>query len=227
MECKGSQSGRAKCEEQLRRGTEQVIALTFPGAATASPPSLILGTYMEPSRTTVLAIDPPGGSQHNSPGKRNWLITDKEAFLKSLQTFSDSKLLRFAGFYEEAFDLRKAEELIGGTRRRSVQKSIADERSTELGIYHGTASSIRAADGMRLEVFRGVHADRLAEVIIPTGKKRLLQKRRDFTLDQKSNFENHSKGKQARLAITRDLGQTLARSFSSSGTLLEVKLLAP
>ncbi|MDX2024307.1 MAG: hypothetical protein SF187_28960 [Deltaproteobacteria bacterium] len=147
LECKGSRSGRANSERQLRRGLEQVPSIVF--SSPPAPLAVVMATSLSKERTEVLVLDPEGRPTH---------VRDRTEFATTVSALGRESLIRFAGAIGLA--RRKARE------RESKQPDFGlefegplsppAEKPSPMGIpLVGFRQSAQIGD-VRVELFRGI-----------------------------------------------------------------------
>lgn len=168
VECKGNQTSRNGCINQLRRGTEQVPSIIFRDGRKAT--SLIIGSCMFQDYTETYMIDPPderdaGYKEYPEPGGKTkkigptmWEVENSERFAWEAKRFSRAKKLSFAGADSEA--LRQLPVDVLQMRRRFLeatpQLSVIE---TEFGNFQGLREVLPTRSGVRLEIFQGIRSD--------------------------------------------------------------------
>jgi hypothetical protein len=106
VECKGCQTTRPAVMNQIRRGLEQVPSVVF-GSGARRIITLVIGTHMPTSQTTVYVVDPPGPPDDDEPGRphrgsesgreKEWRISERMA-----GSGQQVKLLNWAGQFTTA-----------------------------------------------------------------------------------------------------------------------------
>jgi hypothetical protein len=168
VECKGNQTSRNGCIDQLRRGTEQVPSIIFRNGQQAT--SLIIGSCMFQDYTETYVVDPPGnpdpdsveytepGGKTKKVGPTTWEVEDSERFAWEAKRFSNAKKLSFAGANSEALSQLPID--LPQDRRRFLEaQAQLNVIETEFGEFYGLREVIPTGDGVRLEIFKGIRED--------------------------------------------------------------------
>jgi hypothetical protein len=177
VECKGCQSRRATCFDQLRRGLEQVPSIRF-GTGTRQVITLVVATCLEETGTTVFVIDPPpddAGPPHDErsnpewiserTGPRSWNIRNAEAFDSRMWLAQESWLLKWAGHYSEAFKRDSELEPLAERRHGIPHSAPKETMQTDFGTFVGTTNNAFPELGRKtIRVFTGVEEELFASV---------------------------------------------------------------
>jgi hypothetical protein len=175
VECKGCQSRRYTCFDQLRRGLEQVPSIVL-GAGNRQVVTLVVATCMEETQTTVFIIDPPPDNSDRGDdekgkkdkvsertGKRNWRIPNPEVFAKRTWMAQESALFKWAGQYREAAERDVQLETRRQHRRELPESAPRQRKQTEFGTFVGTSYNAFPELGRHtLRIFTGVEEELFA-----------------------------------------------------------------
>jgi hypothetical protein len=224
VECKGTQSSRSAALEQLRRGCEQAASLIFTDGR-QPPPGMIVATYLSPTGTKVLILDPPGDEHSTSSDsakakrEREWKIADNAAFLQTTRRLSEARVLSFAGLDQAAADkLERA-----GTRApvfpRSTPRELVDSEN-EFGRFRGARQRVGLRDRFTLEVYQAVETE-VAEAFISEEEGRGEEALRSFQV--RASAANDHPGQQP-VHTQLDGDVLVVRSAGADGSLLEIRV---
>ncbi len=228
VECKGSRSGEQAVLKQLKRGTEQVISLAFPGGY--SPASYVIGTSLSQTSTTVYIIDPPDVDE--LPDKRSPnFIRDEAAFRDLIERLRLASLFRYVGASGRAtelgVDLDKNIALFDDRAR--LEPPLRHRVDLVGAEYLGIQQSITLpGQSVRVSLFQGVAADVYSASI---------QRNEDLRVRTANQLYNRARGvsdqihRNVELADERgafvfDESATVFKAtvFGRDGTLLEVEI---
>jgi hypothetical protein len=227
VECKGTQSSRSMSLDQVRRGTEQVQALTFTNRAT--PPSLVVATCLSKKETRILLIDPPGDD--DSPpterpervSEREWMIRDTAEFVRSTRLLSNAKVLSFAGADEAAATLlEQTHTKVRRTRRYEARETEITEN--EFGQFRGIRQRVGLKDRMNVDVFQAVDR-RVYDAVVAEDSARTDEELRTF--HRRAVAATGEPQNMQPVSTRRENGALVVRSAGPDGSLLEIRVSAP
>lgn len=209
IECKGTQSGRPTAINQLRRGTEQVGAVTISSPAPVT--RLVIGASLKDA-VTVYIIDPPDREhpEHDEPDARRIEPLVRWAPVE-IATFAAAKRLTYIG------DHQTADKILVDTVERlrplpDAQRPL-ERYETDNGNFIGTTDSRRALDGRTLTIFRGLlqdlHQRDVSGVSRERATEKLLEPRPRRTFTTSATFHG---------------GVASVQSISPEGTVLEIRI---
>lgn len=174
VECKGSQSARSTSIQQLISGLGQVICLTFPVSSNIKTQSLVIGTFLDQSRTIVHVIDPAPEDEHDLSEEQMendhrpltgyheqqiYVVEDLELFHSRAQRGALVHALRWAGEHEAANQMILGLEISESTPRARISEFPGERVVVEINNrrYHGTRISLLPEFGSNTPfLFRGV-----------------------------------------------------------------------
>ncbi|TGE37170.1 hypothetical protein E4K67_14925 [Desulfosporosinus fructosivorans] len=233
VECKGNQTSRNSTYEQLRRGTEQVPSIKFSSGRQAT--SIIIGTCMLPNNTEVYIIDPPGekgdgsgflepGGKTKKIGSTTWEVIDDEKFVRDINSFDRAKKLSYAGAEAEVIKQLNM-ELPKNVSRFVNYDPLIEIEENELGDFQGVRYSLPTADGVGVEVFKGLLREVANSFIEKEDYKvneHLVDFRRKLQIEkshkQNLNLESNT------FSMEKD-NSTVINSIGTDGTILQVKVV--
>jgi hypothetical protein len=111
VECKGTRSGYNMVLDQLKRGTEQVRALSFPSGTV---PCYVIATEMSLDHTYVYVIDPP---DDNNDSKKDIVIRNEAAFRQAVRDVQVANIYRYIGAFNRAYQIERS----NSETRRGIQ----------------------------------------------------------------------------------------------------------
>jgi hypothetical protein len=158
VECKGTRSGFSNTLSQLKRGTEQVPSLVFPGGGTNL--ELVIGTNMSASSTDLYVIDPPNNKWSGKDNRKHY-IEDKEQFTKDVDDIQFSNLYLYTGVTGRAAELmprtEKKERLL--KLDQQFEPPYRDRIPEMQEDYVGISRDVPiVGDISRIRVFQGIPA---------------------------------------------------------------------
>jgi hypothetical protein len=223
VECKGTQTSRRTALEQLRRGSEQVPALTFTDGR-QPPPAIVVATHLSTDGTQILVIDPPGDDERpkrsetaKRRGQREWTIEKTDDFVRTLGLLSEAKLLSFAGADAvAATKVDRAEVLRSKVRRSRPRETKIEENA--LGTFRGVTGRFGVKDGSTIDVFQGLDA---------TVYEALSADEVARTVEALKNFRAKESGTDLRsrpVLSSREQGALVVRSLGPDGSFLQVRV---
>ena len=174
VECKGTQSSRSESHNQLRRGLEQVPSVAV-GAGPRQVVTVVVATCLLDNSTEVLVLDPPPDKPHDDRpaedsservseriGKRNWQISNPEAFQERALVAEESNLLKWAGQYQTA-TVRDRRLQRTQPELMEMPNASLESKRTNVGTFRGVEQPLFPALGApNLRIFTGVEEDLLS-----------------------------------------------------------------
>lgn len=222
VECKGTQTSRWNALEQLRRGTEQVPAVTFTDGR-PSPPALVVATCLSATGTEILVIDPPGddnperGEKPKRVGPRDWVVEKAESFDYTVSVLAQARLLSFAGADERA-EVKLAGIDVPRKRIRRPLRQLHVEENT-FGKFHGTSGQMGFRDGSAIDVFQGLDSE-IYEALIQDEPARTAETLKRFR-EKESSMDLD--GRQS-VRTSMESDGLVVRSLAPDGSLLQVRV---
>jgi hypothetical protein len=224
VECKGTQSSRVVAVDQLRRACEQVASLVFTDGR-PQPPAILVATYLSPTGTRVLILDPPDDGRPKQTGipsrgrGREWNVKDDARFLGATRRLSEARLLSFAGLDEAA------EEKLGkaGARKYTQPRStprVTTVSENESGQFLGNRQIVSLKDGVTLEVFQGIERE-VADAFIADDLDRASQALTQFN-ERPNGTAVIPRLQSVHTEIHDDV--LTVRSTSDDGSILEIRV---
>jgi hypothetical protein len=226
VECKGTRCSRTNALDQLRRGTEQVPALIFTDGR-PQPPSLVIGTHMSGSFVRVYVVDPPSDDLPaeqlpKKVGEREWRIPKGKVVEDAARHVSQAKVLSYAGLDEAA--ATKVEQLPRRLKefpRTTPRETVLEEN--EFGTFRGVRQLIPSRDNLRVEIFQAVR-ESILEAYTQDDVDRIREEIQ--RLESTASIERAGSDVRGIARDQRGSSRTI-RSFSSDGTLLEIRITPP
>jgi hypothetical protein len=226
VECKGTQTSRDYCLDQLCRGIEQVPSLTFTDGRT--PPSLVVATLLTTEGTWILLVDPPGDdgppehlARPERVGQREWKVRNDAEFSQATRLISEAKVLSFAGAYQAA-----ASKLEGAhIRTTRAPGSLAPEPTfteNEFGRFRGVRQRVSLKDRFNIDVFQALDTS-VYDALLSDDSARTAETLRSF---QSRSALVTTEGVQ-RVLTRRENDTVVVKSAGPDGSLLEVRISPP